>query len=232
MRRIIGLLALLAILVAVVMIIVRFANPDAFSDSDTALRLVYAAGLITLIGGGIVGAFASRPSASIRDFAIWAALFLVVMTGYALRHDFALIGSRMVGELAPSHAQEDENGVLTLYRSDDTHFYLDAQISGQRVRFLVDTGATIVALTQADARRIGLAPERLTFNRAINTAAGQSLAAAITLPELHIGTTVLRDVEVLVMRDGGRSLLGMNALNAFDRIEVSGRTLTLYPRGR
>jgi aspartyl protease family protein len=112
----------------------------------------------------------------------------------------------------------------------DGHFWAWAQVNGEPVRFLVDTGATAVALTPADAERLGFRPRDLKFNQDVTTAAGASRAARVTLASVSIGGARLEDVEALVV-DGGLdvSLLGMSYLGRLTRFEGTRDRLSLQP---
>jgi aspartyl protease family protein len=112
----------------------------------------------------------------------------------------------------------------------DGHYWAQAQINGQSVRMLVDTGATVVSLTAADARRIGLDPDSLTYGLKVATAAGEARAARITLPSVAVDGAVVRNVDALVLdRDTDASLLGMSFLRRLSGFEANPDTLRLHP---
>jgi aspartyl protease family protein len=228
MRKWIGVLAIIALIGAAVLLISRLGAPGSLDSGDTAMRLVYAAGLITLISGGIVGAFMTKPGAALRDLAIWAGLLLFLVAGYALKEDFALVWQRISGELAPASAQLTSDGGISVQRFEDGHFYIDAEVDNGRIRFLIDTGASMVALSPADARRVGISPDRLDYTMVIQTAAGPSRAAQVRLASLRIGDAEFRDLNAIVMLEGDQSLLGMTVLNQFSSVEVRGDELQLY----
>jgi aspartyl protease family protein len=229
MRRWLPHLALAALVTAAVVLAMRFAAPGSLDQGDTAMRLVQAAGLIVLISGGLVGAFATRPGHAIRDLAIWIGIGLVLLAGYSLREDFATIGARMAGNLVPARAQGEAGGAQTIRRNADGHFYIVSEIEGRPVLFLVDTGASMVALSRADAERAGIDTAALRFNRPIQTASGRSSAAGIRISSLRLGDLELRDVDAVVMAEGSQSLLGMSVLNRLSGVEIRGDELVLLP---
>ncbi len=119
-------------------------------------------------------------------------------------------------------------GAAALPRDADGHYWAEARVNGARVRFLVDTGATYVALTAADARRVGVDVDDLEFIHPIATAGGQALAAVVTLNRLSVAAITERDVEAIVLREGlDQSLLGMSFLGRLSRIEASRDTIIL-----
>ncbi len=122
--------------------------------------------------------------------------------------------------------------VQPIPRAADGHFWADGTASSDRgrarVHFLVDTGASTVALTADDARNLGLLPEQLIYNRPVFTAQGQVRAAPVTLSRIEVGGVVVREVKALVLKDGPRtSLLGMSYLGRLSRIEATPDALIL-----
>ncbi len=113
-------------------------------------------------------------------------------------------------------------------RADDTHYWADVTINGAPVKALVDTGATLVALTRTDARRAGLRLDALTYDHPIETAGGVVNAARVRLARVAVGAIELTDVEGIVAPQGlGYSLLGMSYLGRLSRLEVTPEAVTL-----
>lgn len=107
------------------------------------------------------------------------------------------------------------------------HFYLDAEIDGEDVAVMVDTGASIVALRQSDAQRAGIRVHRDDFNVPLSTANGTTYAAPVTLDSVTVDDIEIRKVRAVVVPDEqlSISLLGTSFLNKLRRFEVSGDTL-------
>ena len=96
--------------------------------------------------------------------------------------------------------------------------------------FVVDTGATEIVLSRADAKRAGIAMDDLLFFGRANTANGVVETAPVRLDRLSLGDQEARNIRAFV--NGGEmegSLLGMAYLNRFSRIEISGNELRLIP---
>ncbi len=163
---------------------------------------------------------------------------------------FALLATQGVGQLSklrpgPSEerarvvtAQEiagyeaDERYVahdqLVLDATQNGHFTLEAAVDGTPIDFMVDTGATTVVLSPADAKRVGLDPATLDYNAVFETGNGHTRVALVTLEELTIGTLDLYDVEAAVVtKPMSMSLLGMSALDRLDGYEVDGDRMIL-----
>ena len=98
------------------------------------------------------------------------------------------------------------------------------------MRFLVDTGATAVALTSDDARRIGLDPAHLNFDRDVATASGPSRAALVQLDYVQVSGARVDRVAAFVLQKGlPTSLLGMSYLGRLSRFEATPTALILKP---
>jgi aspartyl protease family protein len=140
----------------------------------------------------------------------------------------ALLAGGGVIAMGRSHAPVSE----PIPRGADGHFWVEGMASSDvghaRIRFLVDTGASSVALTAADAAKLGLSPDRLIYSRPVFTAQGQVRAAPVMLSRIDIGGAEVREVKALVLKDGPKtSLLGMSYLGRLSRIEATPTALVL-----
>jgi aspartyl protease family protein len=110
-------------------------------------------------------------------------------------------------------------------RAPDGHFYLDAQVNGAQVHFLVDTGASMVALTSADAQRAGIA---LPTERAIAQGAGGAVEIIpVTIDRIAAGPLEARDIPGAVARELPVSLLGQSFLSRVGNVQISGDRMVL-----
>jgi aspartyl protease family protein len=107
------------------------------------------------------------------------------------------------------------------------HVILDAAVNGAPVRVLVDTGASLLTLTPADARAAGIDPARLVFSARVNTANGTARMAPVTLREVRIGQLSIYDVPAAVIENLNVSLLGMSFLNRLQGYEMREGKLTI-----
>ncbi|WP_189485639.1 TIGR02281 family clan AA aspartic protease [Asticcacaulis endophyticus] len=120
--------------------------------------------------------------------------------------------------------------VTSIPKSQDGHYWAEARVNDASVKFLVDTGATIVALTPSDALRLGVDADELKYDRLVTTAMGKTEAAVVKLRSVHIGQTEVRDVEAIVIREGlSTSLLGMSYLGRLSGFEATRTALILKP---
>jgi len=112
-----------------------------------------------------------------------------------------------------------------IFRAADGHFYLDAQVNGARVRFLVDTGASLVALTAGDAQRAGIA---LPSERATAEGAGGAVEVMpVTIERIAAGPLEARSVPAAIVPRLAVSLLGQSFLERVGRVEISGDRMVL-----
>lgn len=120
--------------------------------------------------------------------------------------------------------------VARIARADDGHYWATGQAEGGQVRFLVDTGATAVSLTPADARRLGVETRGLAYDHEVITAQGRTNAAAVRLPILSVDGATVREVDALVIETGlETSLLGMSYLGRLSGFEATPTALVLRP---
>jgi aspartyl protease family protein len=121
------------------------------------------------------------------------------------------------------------NGSSTsISKSADGHFWVEARVNSSSIRFLVDTGASVVALTPLDAQLSGINLRTLKFTVPINTASGQVMAAPATLSVVSVGNVSVRNVRAVVIEDGlPNSLLGMSYLGELQTVEVSKGSMIL-----
>src|SRR5215831_4344936 len=119
--------------------------------------------------------------------------------------------------------------VNTLVYSGDAngHVVVDAAVNGAPVRLLVDTGASLVTLTQADARVAGITAGELVFNHRVATANGSARMAEVTLREIRIGQLSIYDVPAAVLEHLNISLLGMSFLAKLQSYEMRDGKLTI-----
>ncbi|HNC52818.1 MAG TPA: TIGR02281 family clan AA aspartic protease [Accumulibacter sp.] len=117
----------------------------------------------------------------------------------------------------------------TLTADGSGHFVTTGSINGTSVRFLVDTGATMVSLGAGEAQRIGLDASK-GQPAVVNTANGQASAIRVKLDTVRVGEIVLNNVDALVhQQDMPLTLLGMSFLNRME-MQRDGQTMTLRKR--
>jgi|SRR5262245_2904851 len=141
----------------------------------------------------------------------------------------ATIAASQPGNVNGQRPSEARGSTAVIWSDLRGHFIADPNINGTRVSMLVDTGASVVALSAEDASRIGMRPLPADFTVPISTANGVALAAPVMLREIAIGGIVVRDVRAVVMPRGrlNGSLLGMSFLRKLSHFEFANDRLTL-----
>ena len=224
-----GLIAILMLAGVALLLLLNTLFPINWSDEFNLMSLVYGLILLMIVGSSIVSILSEEQLSTNLKYALtWIAIGLLLVVGYSYRAEFNDMFARVSGELAPSTPRVVEPGLVILSKSDDGHFYAIGQVNGVRVRFLVDTGASQVALTAADAERSGFDLDTLTYDQLVNTANGTKMSAAIRLDNVKIGDIELRNVRGSVSPEGlDISLLGMSFLGELTSIETRGDKLIL-----
>lgn len=120
------------------------------------------------------------------------------------------------------------NREITLRKQADGHFYVQVEVNGYPIDFLVDSGATHVVLTQTDAATAGLRPRTLRYSGRSQTANGVATFAPVQLRQLRVDQFVLRDIDAAVIDSPlGISLLGMGFLSQLEEFSVVGDRLIM-----
>ena len=117
---------------------------------------------------------------------------------------------------------------ISIPRDGRGHFETEGRIDGQRISFMVDTGASMIALNETSAARFGLRPSG-NFNATVTTANGTIKAARTRLAMVDVGGLVVRDVGAMVLPDEALSenLLGLSFPSKLKRFEYANGQMVL-----
>ncbi len=191
-------------------------------ESDQITRLIYLGVLGTVLLSYALISGRQNLGQSIRHLALWGLIIVGVAAGFGLWQDVSQSESISV----------TGDGAVVLRAGRNGHFHIDLQVNGTLVDFIVDTGASDLVLSQADAARVGLDPQALPYLGRARTANGVVGLARVTLDEVvlaHDGL-VIRDLDVSAFVNEGEldvSLLGMGYLRRYARIAIEGDRLIL-----
>ena len=120
------------------------------------------------------------------------------------------------------------SGEARLTRAPDSHFYADVEVEGRPVRMMVDSGASMIALTRRDAEAVGIDVDRLPVGGMAQTAGGQVPMRITMLDSVEVDGIEVRGVQAAVIdADMGVSLLGQSFLAKLGTVNVEGDTMTL-----
>ncbi|WEJ98210.1 MAG: TIGR02281 family clan AA aspartic protease [Candidatus Sphingomonas phytovorans] len=188
--------------------------------------------LYLLLAGLIVAAVIGRRMPVMRTLTtlvIWGVLGAVVVMLVRDRGRFDPYLTKVAG-LLQADKQEVVGKEVRIRMADDGHFWIRVRIGGVERRMLVDSGATVTALSAQTAAEAGIEVDDTPFPVVLRTANGMVNAQAGTIPELRFGTIVARRLAVVVSPAfGDTDVIGMNFLSRLKSWRVEGRTLILEP---
>ena len=217
-KKIIGFMLVFAALFAVL----------AFLDSISEQDIIQPQVVKLLIIGSVVGwslylsMKMERFRGAFKYLAIWTVIITIVSGIYLVIEEFKFHQNEQASVI------KDSDKGLMVHRSRDGHFWLNAVINDVPVKMLVDTGASNVVLSPADAERVGVNLQRLRFDGRANTANGSVQIAATRVQTLELGNRLFQNAPVLVNgTDMKGSLLGMSVLREFGSVTFEGDRLYL-----
>ena len=228
-RRLIWLVALAAFAAGLWELSRLFPGQLAPSDWAQVWRLF---GLLALVSSGVVYATGRQMRRGVRYAAIWAAIVVVLALAYTFRGDLLSVAMRVRGELVPAYAQTAAPHTLVVNQSEDGNFYIMGAVNGAPVRFLVDTGASDVVLSPADAARVGIDTAGLDYGHLYATANGTGRGASLTVDRLSVGPIAFAHAPLSINQAPmDASLLGMTFLARLDAFGVRDGRLYLRWKG-
>jgi aspartyl protease family protein len=184
-------------------------------------------GFAALVGASLLS-MRLKLGQAVRYLAIWGVVAGVLSLGYVYRDDAMDAFYRVRSALIPAYATQTGPNTVVLTESEGGGYQVMGQVNGQPVTFVVDTGASDVVLSPADAQRLGIDPAGLRFNRHYETANGAGLGADWRADSLAIGPIRLSDAPISINQAPmSRSLLGMSFLRRLKSFEFKGDQLIL-----
>jgi aspartyl protease family protein len=194
--------------------------------NDDAADLVWLLGALVLVASALAARripFARAWKMALLWLAIFGALFLL----FAFRDDIGGVGQRLRLAIDPE-AGLVAGETLRIPMSDDGHFWVRGTVNGIEGRFLVDSGATTVVLSNELVRDAGI--DRRGFPIAIRTANGMVSADRIRIRRLALGPIARDDIAAVTAPEFGEvNVIGMNFLSTLSGWSVEGGTLVLKP---
>ena len=187
-------------------------------DDNQFGRIIYLLLLLAAVGGWVVVEYRQRMGQALRTAVAWGLIFVGLMAGYGLWTDLRR-------DILPFQSIEGNSVVVA--RGQDGHYHLTLTINGTPVDFIVDTGASTIVLSPADAARLGFDPAELAFVGEASTANGIVKTASVRLDDVQLGPFLDQGVRADV--NGAQmdeSLLGMSYLGRYS-LELSQDRLIL-----
>ena len=189
--------------------------------SENWARLIYLGLLFVAVGGYFFLEVRHRPGRTLQQAAIWGLIFLGTLAAVGLWSDI----QRQV--VIPEQAVMSD-GKIEVNQAPDGHYYLTAEVNGTPTRFVVDTGASQIVLTQRAAERAGIDTDGLAYIGQASTANGVVATAPIRIRRFDLGPIHDQNLRAVVNRGQmDTSLLGMTYLTRFAKVEFSRGKLIL-----
>jgi len=134
---------------------------------------------------------------------------------FTRRADSAAVVSPTAAQPTPPPANVSAYRTVTLNRDGRGHFAVEARVDGRRIEFMVDTGASTIALRESAAARLGIFPKPSDYTAGVQTANGIVKVAPVRLNKVDVNGIVVHDVDAAVVPDDAlkENLLGMSFLS-------------------
>ena len=196
------------------------------NEGDQAVHVLYLVGVLILVASSLL--VRRIPIAQgLKMLAAWVLIFAAAFVIFTMKDDFVALWNRVVLETRGGVVQEERGQELRVRRAPDGHFWVDAELNGERVRFLVDSGATTTSISRDVAERAGIEPSK-GFPAMVRTANGIVAVERGRAQTLKVGNIERRDVAVHISEAfGDMNVIGMNFLSSLSGWSVEGRTLIL-----
>jgi aspartyl protease family protein len=191
--------------------------------NDLMLGGVYILMAVMLVVGSLMAR--REPLAKMLTMALaWIAIFAAGFVLFTFRDNFGWVAQRLKAEAVGTPVQQGRETRIPI--AIDGHFWVEARLNGQKVRFLVDSGATMTTVDRQTALKAGVqvSPERDQF---VRTGNGIIRVSSGRAAELEVGGITRSDVGLQVADNDDLNVLGMNFLSSLSRWGVEGRWLVM-----
>jgi aspartyl protease family protein len=197
------------------------------NDGDQALSVIYLLGVLVLVASALMVRRIPLGQ-GLKMFAGWVLIFLAAFVAFTLKDDFMALGKRVLAEGRGEGQVVAAGKELRIRKSMDGHFWVNGELNGKSVRFLVDSGATVTSISTGTAALAGIEPGG--FPTIVQTANGVVQVRRARAKRLKVGTIERRDLAVHVAEAfGPTNVLGMNFLSSLSAWGVEGQWLVLKP---
>lgn len=175
----------------------------------------------TMISGSVLFSYRNNLGKAFHHILIWLTLGFACIVLYTGKN-------AILATLIPGYAQHSGE-TLTLRAATDGHFYMNANVNGKPVRFMIDTGASTLFIPLSTAKRLGLPTDHLAFTQQFQTANGQTYGAPATLDSVDIGGHVFTQVSAYIAQaESGTPLMGIRFLNRAKSLEIREDELIIH----
>lgn len=158
----------------------------------------------------------------------WIAIFAALFAIFSFRFEFEAVWERVKADISGTAGQSVSGEEITIRRQDDGHYWLQVDVNGKPVRFMIDSGATTTAVNASTARETGIEVDTNGYPVFLSTANGRVAAQRGIIQSLKIGTHEVGQHNVVVSESfGDTNVLGMNFLDSMQSWKVEANVMTL-----
>lgn len=197
------------------------------SSEGQAVDFIYLVGCLVLV----VSALSVRRlpiGQTLKMLVAWLLIFLAAFAAFTLRDDFLDLGKRVVAESRGESMAVENGETLRIRQSMDGHYWATGQLNGEKVRFLIDSGATVTSISTRTARRARIDPSGMAVM--VQTANGAIMVQRGRAETLKVGPIERQNLAVHISDGfGDTNVLGMNFLSSLSGWGVEKRWLILKP---
>ena len=225
------LIALISIII--LLLLGKYLGPISLANEKLP-NIVYAVIILSVVIVSVVNSKISFQQI-IKYVGIWVLIIGGLLVVYTYKNNMKKIFNDVYVNVVPGvvveEVKEGENTV-TVVANQTGHFFVNSVVNGVDMRFLIDTGATDVALTRYDAKRLGVDLSKLSYTKRVATANDMAWYAPIKLNYIKIGGIVVYNVTASVSSDNGldTGLLGMSFLNRLKSYQVHNDSLIMVEK--
>jgi aspartyl protease family protein len=195
-------------------------------DTGYLLRLV---AILAIMSSGLLFVRDWNLKQTVKNILLWVGIAGCLMLVYSYQDALNSVFSRLRSGLIPGYPVQTAPGEAILSQGEGGNYFVYGTVNGTRVLFIVDTGASDIVLSPADARRVGINLAQLKFDHQYETANGIGRGAQYEIGNLTVGDIGFSNVPVAINQaDMSSSLLGMSFLNRLKSFEFHQKQLILH----
>ncbi|WP_336971494.1 retropepsin-like aspartic protease family protein [Sphingobium aromaticiconvertens] len=198
-------------------------------STDQAMGSLWYILALILVGSALIGR-RMRLGSLLGMLLAWVVIFCVVLTLFSYRRELGMVKDRVQSEVTGTPNQQTEGQALRIAISSDGHYWVDGALNGTPTRFLIDSGASVTALSEGAAKAAGLNVDATGIPMVMQTANGQVEAHRASVATLSLGPIRASDLPVVVSPAFGEiNVIGMNMLSRLKSWGVQNGEMVLTP---
>jgi aspartyl protease family protein len=198
-------------------------------STDQAMGSLWYILALVLVGSALIGR-RLRLGSLLGMLLAWVVIFCVVLTLFSYRKELGMVKNRVQSEVIGTPNQQVEGQALRVAVAADGHYWVEGALNGTPTRFLIDSGASVTALSESAAKAAGLNVDTTAFPMIMQTANGEVKAHRANVATLSLGPIRVGDLPVVVSPSFGEvNVIGMNMLSRLKSWGVQNGEMVLTP---